>query len=78
MGRMSTPAFFASSITIAPPITKVSLLARPIVFPAWMAAKVGDIVVSQCMHLPGERSQVIDRATNQVLIMLLKLLREME
>lgn len=44
----------------------------------WMAAKVGDIVVSQCMHLPGERCQVIERATNQVLIMLLKLLREME
>ncbi len=41
----------------------------------WMAAKVGDIVVSQCQHLPGERSQIITRATNQVLIMLLKLLR---
>lgn len=41
----------------------------------WMAAKVGDIVVSQCKHLPGERKQVIERATNQVLIMLLKLLR---
>lgn len=41
----------------------------------WMAAKVGDIVVSQCKHLPGERMQVIERATNQVLIMLLKLLR---
>ena len=40
----------------------------------WMAAKVGDIVVSQCHHLPGDRSQIISRATNQVLIMLLKLL----
>jgi nicotinamide-nucleotide amidase len=40
----------------------------------WMAAKVGDIVVSQCHHLPGDRARVIDRATTQVLIMLLKLL----
>ena len=42
----------------------------------WMAAKVGDIVVSQCLHLPGERKQVITRATNQALIMLLKLLQQ--
>ena len=41
----------------------------------WMAAKVGDIVVSQCHHLPGERKQIISRATNQVLIMLLKLIQ---
>ncbi|MBP5689010.1 MAG: CinA family nicotinamide mononucleotide deamidase-related protein [Muribaculaceae bacterium] len=41
----------------------------------WMAAKVGDIVVSQCHHLPGGRSQIITRATNQVLIMLLKLIQ---
>ena len=40
----------------------------------WMAAKVGDIVMSQCRHLPGGRKQIIDRATNQVLIMLLKML----
>lgn len=40
----------------------------------WMAAKVGDIVMSQCRFLPGGRKQVIDRATNQVLIMLLKML----
>jgi len=41
----------------------------------WMAAKVGDIVISQCHHLPGDRARVIDRATTQVLIMLLKMLR---
>ena len=41
----------------------------------WMAAKVGDIVMSRCMYLPGDRSQVIERATTQVLIMLLKMLR---
>ena len=40
----------------------------------WMAAKVGDIVVSRCHHFTGTRSQIIDRATNQVLIMLLMLI----
>ena len=40
----------------------------------WMAAKVGNIVVSQCLHLSGNRKQIITRATNQALIMLLKLL----
>lgn len=40
----------------------------------WMAAKVGDIIMSQCHHMPGTRNQIIDRATTQVLIMLLKML----
>jgi len=42
----------------------------------WMAAKCGDRVVTHCAHLPGDRSRVIDRATTEVLKMLLKLLRE--
>lgn len=40
----------------------------------WMAAKVGDTVISQCHHFPGDRARIIDRATTQVLIMLLKML----
>lgn len=40
----------------------------------WMASKVGDIVMSRCLYLPGGRTQVIERATTQVLIMLLKML----
>ena len=40
----------------------------------WMAAKCGDVVVSQCKQFPGSRDRVIDRATTEVQIMLLKLL----
>ena len=40
----------------------------------WMAAKVGDIVVSKCHHFNGTRAQIIDRATTHALIMLLHLL----
>ena len=40
-GRIFTPCCRASSITMAPPATRVSLLARARVFPARMAAKVG-------------------------------------
>ena len=42
----------------------------------WMAAKCGDEVVTCCGHFPGNRSRVIDRATTEVLKMLLKLLRK--
>lgn len=42
----------------------------------WMAAKKGDRVVAQCKHFPGSRDRVIDRATTEVQIMLLKLLSE--
>ena len=38
----------------------------------WMAVKVGDRVVSQCRQLPGTRARVIDRATTEVQLMLLK------
>lgn len=41
----------------------------------WIAACVGDIVVSKCHHFNGSRKQIIDRATNHALITLLKLLR---
>ncbi|MBR0025021.1 MAG: CinA family nicotinamide mononucleotide deamidase-related protein [Muribaculaceae bacterium] len=40
----------------------------------WMAAKVGNIVVSKCHHFNGSRAQIIDRATTHALIMLLHLL----
>lgn len=42
----------------------------------WMAAKCGDDVVTGCGHFPGDRGRVINRATTEVLKMLLKLLRK--
>ena len=42
----------------------------------WMAVKMGDKVLSQCKQLPGSRDRVIDRATTEVQIMLLKLLTD--
>lgn len=42
----------------------------------WMAAKMGDKIVSQCCHFPGDRERVIDRATNEAIKLLLKLLSE--
>lgn len=42
----------------------------------WMAAKMGSKIVTQCKQLPGNRDRVIDRATTEVQIMLLKLLNE--
>ena len=42
----------------------------------WMAAKCGNEVVTFCGHFPGNRSRVIDRATTEVLKLLLKLLRK--
>lgn len=38
----------------------------------WMAVKVGERVVAQCKHFPGSRDRVIDRATTEVQLMLLK------
>lgn len=40
----------------------------------WIAAKAADNVVSQCFHFPGDRERVINRATNEGIKMLLKLL----
>lgn len=42
----------------------------------WMAAKCGTRVVSQCRHIPGHRERVIERATNDALLLLLKLLMD--
>ncbi len=42
----------------------------------WMAAKCGNEVATFCGHFPGNRSRVIDRATTEVLKLLLKLLRK--
>ena len=44
----------------------------------WMAAKCKGVVVSQCLHLPGSRNRVINRATTEALKMLYKLLRELK
>lgn len=44
----------------------------------WMAAKCKEKTVSRCLHLPGSRTRVIDRATTEVLKMLYKLLRELD
>ena len=42
----------------------------------WMAAKVRDKITSICKHFPGSRERVIDRATTEAQIMLLRLLSE--
>lgn len=41
----------------------------------WMAARCGDRMVSQCKHIPGHRQRVIDRATNDALLLLLSILQ---
>ena len=41
----------------------------------WMAAKCGDRVVAQMRHYPGERSRVITRATTDVLLLLLGMIK---
>jgi nicotinamide-nucleotide amidase len=43
----------------------------------WMAAKCGDKIESKCLQLPGSRDRVINRATTEVLIMLLRLLQKL-
>lgn len=42
----------------------------------WIAAKAADNVVSQCFHFPGDRERVINRATNEGMKLLLKLLND--
>ena len=42
----------------------------------WIAAKAADNVVSQCFHFPGDRERVINRATNEGIKLLLKLLND--
>lgn len=42
----------------------------------WMAAKCGDRVVSQVKRLPGDRHRVIDRATTEALLLLLRLIQQ--
>lgn len=41
----------------------------------WMAAKLGTTVVSELIQFGGERNEVIEKATNHVMVMLIKLLR---
>lgn len=41
----------------------------------WLAAKYKDVVVSECIHFPGDRSKVIESATNHGINMLIRLLR---
>lgn len=41
----------------------------------WMAAKYGDKTVSELIQFKGNRDQVIESATNHVMVMLIKLLR---
>lgn len=42
----------------------------------WIAAKAAGKVVSQCFHFPGDRERVINRATNEGIKLLLKLLND--
>lgn len=41
----------------------------------WMAAKYGNKVVSELIHFDGDRNDVIESATQHVMVMLIKLLR---
>ncbi|MDE5902882.1 MAG: CinA family protein, partial [Muribaculaceae bacterium] len=41
----------------------------------WMAAKLQDKTVTECMHFGGDRNSVIESATNHALVMLVNLLR---
>ena len=42
----------------------------------WIAAKVRDKITTICKHFPGSRDRVIDRATTEAQIILLRLLTE--
>lgn len=42
----------------------------------WMAAKCGDSIISRRRQIPGHRDRVIARATNDALLLLLSLLRQ--
>lgn len=41
----------------------------------WIAVKIGDRIVSECLHFSGTRNEVIDSATNHGMVMLINLLR---
>jgi nicotinamide-nucleotide amidase len=41
----------------------------------WMAVKYKDKVVSECIRFSGNRNEVIESATNHVMVMLIKVLR---
>lgn len=41
----------------------------------WIAVKYGDKIVSECLHFPGSRNEVMEGATNHSLVMLINLLR---
>ena len=41
----------------------------------WMAAKLHDTLVTECIHFKGDRNEVIASATNHALVMLINLLR---
>lgn len=40
----------------------------------WMAAKMGDRIVTRLAHFPGDRGRVIDRATTEALLLLVSML----
>lgn len=41
----------------------------------WLAAKYRDRIVSECVHFPGNRNEVIESATNHAMMMLIRLLQ---
>ncbi|MBD5295790.1 MAG: CinA family protein [Bacteroides sp.] len=41
----------------------------------WMAARLNDRLVTECVHFQGDRKSVIEQATNHSLVMLINLLR---
>lgn len=41
----------------------------------WIAVKINERVVSECIHFAGDRDTVIDSATNHAIVMLINLLR---
>ena len=41
----------------------------------WMAAKLHDTVITECLHFKGSRREVIESATNHSLVMLINLLQ---
>ncbi|MDE6410309.1 MAG: CinA family protein [Muribaculaceae bacterium] len=41
----------------------------------WIAVKIGERIVSECLHFSGTRDEVIDSATNHGMVMLINLLR---
>lgn len=42
----------------------------------WLAAKAGDSITSRVVHLPGNRARVIDRATTEALLTLVRMLND--